>query len=137
MESSSTASLQQMHTITNLASTSSLNSTSPSFEDDAMVQCPTCDMKLHRYEVAKHCEQEMQRLKDLQTQTQHALTSEARFLDVDEEEELAEGTASNGNEAGRSNGQSNAAAVEKRKPWSVFQRVQRNRQSRMKVSCTN
>ncbi|XP_037810282.1 E3 ubiquitin-protein ligase RNF220 [Lucilia sericata] len=121
MESSSTASLPQMNSITNIASSSTLNA-SPSFEDEAMVQCPTCDAKLHRYEVAKHCEEEMQRLKELQT---HALI-ESRIKPEDDDS-----TPPEADEAGRStsNGQSSS---EKRKPWTVFQRVQRNRQSRMK-----
>lgn len=110
MESSATASL---HSIPNLTL-----STSPSFEDDNMVQCPTCDTKLHRFEVAKHCEQEMQRLKDLNT---HALADGP----LPEEAEVK-----GEDESATSNGQSTS---EKRKPWSVFQRVQRNRQSRMKV----
>ncbi|KAM7363206.1 ring finger protein 220 [Cochliomyia hominivorax] len=119
METSSTASLQQMHTITNLATSSTLNTSSPSLEDETMVQCPSCETKLHRYEVAKHCEQEMQRLKDLQT---HAITESRLKIEN-------EGGAENDEAAGQSNGQSTS---EKRKPWTVFQRVQRNRQSRMK-----
>ncbi|KAI8124681.1 Protein winged eye [Lucilia cuprina] len=119
--STSTASLPQMNNITNIASSSTLNA-SPSFEDEAIVQCPTCDAKLHRYEVAKHCEEEMQRLKELQT---HAL-KESRIKPEDDD-----GNQPEVDEAGRStsNGQSSS---EKRKPWTVFQRVQRNRQSRMK-----
>ncbi|XP_065369573.1 E3 ubiquitin-protein ligase Rnf220 [Calliphora vicina] len=120
MESSSTASLPQMHTITNLASSSALNS-SPSFEDEAMVKCPTCDTKLHRYEVANHCEQEMQRLKDLQT---HALAESRTQPDDDCSGET--------DEAGRSTSNGQSSTSEKRKPWTVFQRVQRNRQSRLK-----
>lgn len=120
MESSSTASLQQqMHTISNLSSaagSSNLNSCS-SLADEPLIRCPTCDKKLHRFEVASHCEQEMQRLKELQTQQ----LTESHDLKEDEQAVEERSTVSNG--------QSTSA---KRKPWTVFQRVQRNRQSRLK-----
>lgn len=121
MDTSAASSVKQMHTITSLASSSSNLNASPSFEDDNMVQCPTCDTKLHRYEVAKHCEQEMQRLKQLQT---HAQAETCNQTD----------NKSETNDEAAHTSSSDQAMPEKRKPWSVFQRVQRNRQSRMKVS---
>uniref|UniRef100_A0A1A9WJA2 RING-type domain-containing protein n=1 Tax=Glossina brevipalpis TaxID=37001 RepID=A0A1A9WJA2_9MUSC len=79
-------------------------------DEDIFIQCPTCETKLRRYEVAEHCEQEMERLKKLKASSD----------DLQAKEET-EGEGSSSNEERRG------------KPWSVFQRVQRNRQTRMKL----
>lgn len=87
-------------------------------DEDIFVQCPTCETKLRRYEVAEHCEQEMERLKKLKANS------------LIESEDLGKKGENEGEGS-----YSNIADVERRrKPWSVFQRVQRNRQTRMKVN---
>uniref|UniRef100_A0A1B0G7Y4 RING-type domain-containing protein n=1 Tax=Glossina morsitans morsitans TaxID=37546 RepID=A0A1B0G7Y4_GLOMM len=86
-------------------------------DEDIFVQCPTCETKLRRYEVAEHCEQEMERLKKLKANS------------LIESEDLGKKGENEGEGS-----YSNIADVERRrKPWSVFQRVQRNRQTRMKL----
>ncbi|GBP16709.1 hypothetical protein EVAR_72223_1 [Eumeta japonica] len=108
-----------MHTIINTATSTCNLKASASFEKDTIVQCPSCDIKLHRYEVAKHCEQELQRLKELQP---HVLAETCT------QTENKSGT----NEEAAHSTSNDQSLPEKRKPWSVFQRVQRNRQCRMK-----
>lgn len=103
---------------------SATSSGSVLLQDGALVQCPNCEKKLHPFEVASHCEQEMQRLKQ---QTPLLSDESSPNIAADEDEESgSSGTTS-----------SNDPAAERRKPWSVFQRVQRNRQSRMKVCYMN
>uniref|UniRef100_A0A1I8NRR2 RING-type domain-containing protein n=1 Tax=Stomoxys calcitrans TaxID=35570 RepID=A0A1I8NRR2_STOCA len=100
-------------TTTTTATTVAVTATTSAEEGvGALLQCPNCDKKLTRFEMASHCEQEMQRLK------QTPLLKEPNEAGNEDEAEV--GTTSS-NDAG-----------DRRKPWSVFQRVQRNRQSRMK-----
>ncbi|XP_073844311.1 ring finger protein 220 [Musca autumnalis] len=83
------------------------------------IECPSCEKKLLPYEVAGHVNEEMMRLK----QTPLMATAKVAAAEVmDHSEDCT--TSSNAADAGTTN--------ERRKPWSVFQRVQRNRQSRMK-----
>ncbi|XP_004537059.1 E3 ubiquitin-protein ligase Rnf220 [Ceratitis capitata] len=75
------------------------------------LQCPTCECKLQQWEVKAHFEQEMERLKHLQNKAVSEATAE-----------LFQQSASN----------AVAQREERRKPWTIFQRVQRNRHSRIK-----
>ncbi|XP_075146258.1 ring finger protein 220 [Haematobia irritans] len=101
-------------TSADLSTTATTTSAIVPSEDGVLLQCPNCDKKLHRFEMASHCEQEMQNLK----QTAQLLT-ESNEVGRDEEEIVGGTTSSND-------------SADRRKPWTVFQRVQRNRQSRMK-----
>ncbi|XP_061402202.1 E3 ubiquitin-protein ligase RNF220-like [Musca vetustissima] len=96
------------------------------------IECPNCDKKLLPHEVAGHVNEEMQRLKQtpITTTTAIAMRSTASDELLDPHEDT---TTSSSNDAGTTSSSSTTAtANEKPKPWSVFQRVQRNRQSRMK-----
>ncbi|KAM8707390.1 hypothetical protein ACLKA7_011474 [Drosophila subpalustris] len=73
-------------------------------EDDVI--CPSCDAKIKRSQVADHCQVEMERL--------HSMQLRSAATDV----------TTTQSQSGADTGQ--------RKPWSVFQRVQRNRQSRQR-----
>ncbi|XP_036342004.1 E3 ubiquitin-protein ligase RNF220-like [Rhagoletis pomonella] len=75
------------------------------------LQCPTCECKLQHWEVKPHFDQEMERLKQLQMKA----VSEATV-------ELTQQSASN----------TVVHNEERRKPWTIFQRVQRNRHTRLR-----
>ncbi|KAL7728223.1 hypothetical protein ACLKA6_005639 [Drosophila palustris] len=87
-------------------------------EDDVI--CPSCDAKIKRSQVADHCQVEMERLHSMQ------LRSTATDVTVSTATSTATTptTATTQSQSGAETGQ--------RKPWSVFQRVQRNRQSRQR-----
>lgn len=76
--------------------------------DDDVI-CPTCDVKIKRSQVADHCQVEMERLHNpISAVTPPTPTSGATASEES-------GSVSGG-----------------RQPWSVFQRVQRNRQARQR-----
>ncbi|XP_039949766.1 E3 ubiquitin-protein ligase RNF220 [Bactrocera tryoni] len=75
------------------------------------MQCPTCECKLQHWEVKTHFEQEMERLRHLQMKAARETSAE-----------LSQQGASN----------TLANSEERRKPWTIFQRVQRNRHSRIR-----
>lgn len=75
------------------------------------MQCPTCECKLQYWEMKTHFEQEMERLRHLQMKAVGETSAE-----------LSQQGASNTLPHGE----------ERRKPWTIFQRVQRNRHSRIK-----
>ncbi|XP_016974518.1 E3 ubiquitin-protein ligase RNF220 [Drosophila rhopaloa] len=79
-------------------------------EDDVI--CPTCDVKIKRSQVADHCQVEMERL--------HNPTSASNPSSQSAGSAAASATQGSGSGAGG------------RQPWSVFQRVQRNRQARQR-----
>ncbi|XP_062125608.1 E3 ubiquitin-protein ligase Rnf220 [Drosophila sulfurigaster albostrigata] len=93
------------------------NFTLASSEEDVI--CPTCDAKIKRSQVADHCQVEMDRLHSMQLRSTDSTASQA-----------ASATAS----TTTTTTESNSTAVEggQRKPWTVFQRVQRNRQARQR-----
>lgn len=78
---------------------------------DEYMQCPTCECKLQHWEVKNHFEQEMERLRNLQMKAVREASAE-----------LSQQCASN----------TLAHSEERRKPWTIFQRVQRNRHSRIR-----
>ncbi|KAH8292314.1 hypothetical protein KR054_008441 [Drosophila jambulina] len=78
--------------------------------DDEVI-CPTCDVKIKRSQVADHCQMEMDRL--------HNPTSTGVSNPEATPGPVAASTAQTGSAGGR-------------QPWSVFQRVQRNRQARQR-----
>ncbi|EDV93028.1 E3 ubiquitin-protein ligase RNF220 [Drosophila grimshawi] len=78
---------------------------------DEDVICPTCDAKIKRSQVADHCQMEMERLHSMQLRSS-AATSPTTATASASSPAAAEGT--------------------QRRPWSIFQRVQRNRQSRQR-----
>ncbi|XP_054725720.1 E3 ubiquitin-protein ligase RNF220 [Anastrepha obliqua] len=78
---------------------------------DEYLQCPTCECKLQHYEVKAHFEQEMERLRQLQMKAVSEATAE-----------ITQQSPSN----------TVALSEERRKPWTIFQRVQRNRHSRIR-----
>lgn len=80
------------------------------------MQCPTCECKLQYWEMKTHFEQEMERLRHLQMKAVGETSAE-----------LSQQGASNTLPHGE----------ERRKPWTIFQRVQRNRHSRIKVCLFN
>ncbi|XP_064549182.1 E3 ubiquitin-protein ligase RNF220 [Drosophila montana] len=86
-------------------------------EEDVI--CPSCDAKIKRSQVADHCQIEMERLHGMQLRST----------------QTAAATPAHASTTTTAQTQSAAAAAEgggQRKPWSVFQRVQRNRQARQR-----
>ncbi|KAH8357136.1 hypothetical protein KR084_004005 [Drosophila pseudotakahashii] len=79
--------------------------------DDDVI-CPTCDVKIKRSQVADHCQVEMERL--------HKPISVAN--------QPAQPAGSTAASASQGSGSGSGG----RQPWSVFQRVQRNRQARQR-----
>ncbi|XP_067615095.1 E3 ubiquitin-protein ligase Rnf220 [Eurosta solidaginis] len=75
------------------------------------LQCPTCECKLQHFEVKTHLEQEMERLRQMQIKAVNEANAE-----------LSKQSASN----------AAASSEEQRKPWTIFQRVQRNRHTRFR-----
>ncbi|KAH8388379.1 hypothetical protein KR093_005153 [Drosophila rubida] len=82
-------------------------------EEDVI--CPTCDAKIRRSQVADHCQVEMDRLHSMQLRSADATVSQAPTATAS-----ASTTSTTEAEGGP------------RKPWTVFQRVQRNRQARQR-----
>lgn len=72
------------------------------------IECPNCESKLSKSEIARHCEEEMERLR------QQESIMEARVLAENAQNESED-------------------EQKRRKSRSVFNRVRGNRQSRMKV----
>lgn len=92
-------------------------------EEDVI--CPTCDAKIKRSQVADHCQVEMDRLHRMQLRS----TQIAAAADNSAPASTTNTTTTT------SQTQSAAATAEgggQRRPWSVFQRVQRNRQARQR-----
>ncbi|XP_005178218.1 E3 ubiquitin-protein ligase RNF220 [Musca domestica] len=90
------------------------------------IECPNCDKKLLPHEVAGHVNEEMQRLKQTLPITTRTTMVALRAASEELFDRDEESTTSSGNDGGTT------TTSERRKPWSVFQRVQRNRQSRMR-----
>ncbi|EDW14609.1 E3 ubiquitin-protein ligase RNF220 [Drosophila mojavensis] len=85
-------------------------------EEDVI--CPTCDAKIKRSQVADHCQIEMDRLHSMQLRSaQTAAALAATTNNTTSQTQSSAATAEGGSQ---------------RKPWSVFQRVQRNRQARQR-----
>ncbi|EDW80621.1 uncharacterized protein Dwil_GK11468 [Drosophila willistoni] len=82
---------------------------------DEDVICPTCDRKIKRSQVADHCQMEMERLHNVGSGTVTATTNAATTTPPQSGSVSGTGTGTGG-----------------RQPWSVFQRVQRNRQARQR-----
>ncbi|XP_017052544.1 E3 ubiquitin-protein ligase Rnf220 [Drosophila ficusphila] len=81
--------------------------------DDDVI-CPTCDVKIKRSQVADHCQVEMERLHNPITVSSP----------------LAQSAGSTAPPSAQESGSVPGAGG--RQPWSVFQRVQRNRQARQR-----
>ncbi|KAH8312609.1 hypothetical protein KR044_011669 [Drosophila immigrans] len=79
-------------------------------EEDVI--CPSCDTKIRRSQVADHCQVEVDRLHSMQLRSTDTAAPQAATATTEAQPTVAEG------------GQ--------RKPWTVFQRVQRNRQTRQR-----
>jgi len=79
--------------------------------DDDVI-CPTCDVKIKRSQVADHCQVEMERLHN----------------PIRVANPSAQSAGSTATSASPGSGSGSGG----RQPWSVFQRVQRNRQARQR-----
>ncbi|TDG47422.1 hypothetical protein AWZ03_006150 [Drosophila navojoa] len=84
-------------------------------EEDVI--CPTCDAKIKRSQVADHCQIEMDRLHSMQLRSAQTVAALAATTNNTSQTQSSAATAEGGGQ---------------RKPWSVFQRVQRNRQARQR-----
>lgn len=81
-------------------------------EEDVI--CPSCDTKIKRSQVADHCQVEMERLRSRDVSGTAPTTATATTTTTQSQTGLGEGGGG------------------QRKPWSVYQRVQRNRQARQR-----
>lgn len=108
-----TATTMATETVTNGDSLNLVNS-----EEDVI--CPSCDAKIKRSQVADHCQVEVDRLHSMQLRSAEASTlpaspnTNATATATTQPPPVAEGAGS------------------QRRPWTVFQRVQRNRQARQR-----
>jgi len=85
---------------------------------DVDVICPSCEATIKRSQVADHCQVEVERLHSMQLRsTTEGTATATTTVTTTTTTELQ---SQSGGETGQ------------RKPWSVFQRVQRNRQSRQR-----
>lgn len=105
-----TATTMATETVTNGDSLNLSNS-----EEDVI--CPSCDAKIKRSQVADHCKVEVERLHSMQLRSNDATTT-TTALPVSVTQ-----TTTQSHEVDEAGG---------RRPWSVFQRVQRNRQARQR-----
>ncbi|ALC45999.1 CG4813 [Drosophila busckii] len=85
-------------------------------EEDVI--CPTCDAKIKRSQVADHCQLEVDRLHSMQLRSADTAPTTT--------------TTTTTQATSTSTSTSQTQPQGQRKPWTVFQRVQRNRQARQR-----
>lgn len=118
-----------------------------SVEDDGrngtgVIQCPSCETSLRRHQVAEHCEEEMDRLRNMrlaptpagdQTTVQNGVAGNKTTCNIaDNSEDVVPVDVVNQKPATTTIA-SACPGTGQNGPWNVFQRVQKNRQTRMMV----